>query len=343
MEPGNEEWRELFEAAVAFRDAAPWGWMWDSDQFGVQDPESGRIGYCSVMGRLGEHFALGVYNGSEGLAGLWRMREAGPRAYQDPAELLSWQNCLMASFEDRSVLQKRDLDVIKSLGLKFRGRHAWPQFRSYRPGFAPWFLTAPEARFLAVALRQALEVAARFRENPRLLPEAKPHGAYLIRVPEKQGYQWTWKDTLQRPAPVQPPPDIAAPPLDEDRLRRLRALPVTRGVLQMDYFYTDAGVKEKEDERPWYPQVILAADAASGFILGTEVVRNDEAPRALVEQALGVIESLKQRPDRIEVGHEEARLILKPAATRLGVRVVRVRRLNAIEALRRALGQFLGR
>ena len=86
MQPSLEEWRALYEAAVAFHDAAPWQWMWDSDQFGVQDLESGRIGYCCVMGRLGEHYALAAYNGSEGLAGLWKMREAGPRAYRDPAE-----------------------------------------------------------------------------------------------------------------------------------------------------------------------------------------------------------------------------------------------------------------
>src|SRR5437773_9231029 len=192
MQPSLEEWRELYEAAIAFHDAAPWQWMWDSDQFGVQDPESGEIGYCCVMGRLGEHYALAVYNGSEGLAGLWRMREAGPRAYRDPAEVLSWQNCLMASFEDRSMLNKRDLDTIKALGLKFRGRNAWPQFRSYRPGYAPWYLTTPEARFLTLCLRQAMEVATRFREQPDLLPEVGPQGPYLVRVPEKQGDQWVW-------------------------------------------------------------------------------------------------------------------------------------------------------
>jgi hypothetical protein len=105
MQPSMDEWRELYEAAVALGEAAPWQWMWDSDQFGVQDPESGEIGYGCVMGRLGEHFALAVYRGSEGLAGLWRMREAGPRAQRDPAEVLSWQNCLMASFEDRALVE----------------------------------------------------------------------------------------------------------------------------------------------------------------------------------------------------------------------------------------------
>jgi len=37
-------------------------------------------------------------------------------------------------FEDRDGLDKQDREVIKKLGLKFRGAHAWPMFCSYRPG-----------------------------------------------------------------------------------------------------------------------------------------------------------------------------------------------------------------
>src|SRR5262245_5827031 len=147
VEPTLEEWRALYREAIAFRDLEPWEWMWDSDVFGVQDPESSEIGYCCVMGQLGEHFALGVYRGSRGLAGHWEMRLQArePEAGEDPMEILLLQDCLMASFEDRKLLTPEDLGVIKQLGLKFRGPNAWPQFRSYRPGYEPWYLTGEEA------------------------------------------------------------------------------------------------------------------------------------------------------------------------------------------------------
>lgn len=58
-------------------------------------------------------------------------------------------------------------------------------FRSYRPGFAPWFVEAEEARFLAHALDQLADVAPRFREDPSLL---EAPGGYLVRAP--RGGAW---------------------------------------------------------------------------------------------------------------------------------------------------------
>ena len=105
----------------------------------------------------------------------------------------------MVSFEDRQLLQQPDLATITALGMKFRGRNAWPWFRSYRPGFQPWYLTGAEARFLTLALEQAMEVATRLRGNRRLLPALRPEGRYLVRVPERQGEGWAWKDELRKP------------------------------------------------------------------------------------------------------------------------------------------------
>ena len=60
-------WKELFAAAGGFREIEPWRWMSDSDVFGVQNPADKQIGYCCVLGELGEVFGLVVYLGSEGL------------------------------------------------------------------------------------------------------------------------------------------------------------------------------------------------------------------------------------------------------------------------------------
>src|SRR5215212_8247992 len=136
MTPGIREWRRLYESAVRIKEMSPWEWMTETDVFGVRSPETGELGFVSVMGLLGEHYAVSLYLGSEGINGFLDLQEMGP--FADPGVLIQIPQ-IQASFEDREELDKRDREVIKELGLKFRGRNAWPMFRSYRPSFFPWF------------------------------------------------------------------------------------------------------------------------------------------------------------------------------------------------------------
>jgi hypothetical protein len=62
----------------------------------------------------------------------------------------------------------------------------WPLFRSYQPGYFPWFLARDEAGFLTLALQQALVVAPQLKENMDLLTPNN-EGLYWVRVPEQQG------------------------------------------------------------------------------------------------------------------------------------------------------------
>lgn len=126
-QPSHQDLKFLYSAAIEFRNAAPWDWMRDSDLFGVHDPVSGETGYCCVMGAAGEHYALGVYLGGEGLAGILRILSG--EFYPHHEETLFVQKCLMASFEDRT------------------------------------YLTSEEARFLTLALQQTIEVSKRFENG----------------------------------------------------------------------------------------------------------------------------------------------------------------------------------
>ncbi|MGA9347192.1 MAG: hypothetical protein WBW48_00105 [Anaerolineae bacterium] len=135
--PTTADWQALYQAALEFKEIEAWTWMYDSDVFGVQNPVSGEIGYCCIMGALGEMFALAVYLGSEGLESYMRIASEPPLDPSEAFEELLLQKCLMASFANREELAKEDYQVIKRLGLKFRGRIAWPLFRSYRPAYHP--------------------------------------------------------------------------------------------------------------------------------------------------------------------------------------------------------------
>ncbi|MGC9333966.1 MAG: DUF7309 domain-containing protein [Anaerolineae bacterium] len=263
--PTLNEWRKLYQAAIRIKEIAPWEWMTETEIFGVQDPESGEIGFVSVMGMLGEHLSLAVYRGARGLYGFWNFEQIADSA---PPEAFLEIPHLQASFEDRNELTDKDRAVIKELGLKFRGRQEWPLFRSYRPGYLPWYLEAAEARFLTYALEQAVEVVLRFEEDPTLLEPADEE-SYLVRVPQEVNGNLVWEDEVVRVPPPEPEPIPII--IDVQAFERVRQLPRGEHALEMDLFLFPAPIREK-GARPYFPYLLLVVENQSGLILGNELL-----------------------------------------------------------------------
>lgn len=337
--PALEEWRRLYEAALRVKELAPWEWMEEVDVFGVQDPETEELGFVSVMGFLGEHYAVSVYRGAEALHAFWDWHEEEPT--DTPDRLLETPQ-LQASFEDRELLDKEDRQLIKDLGFKFRGRHAWPLFRTYRPGFLPWFMEAEEARFLTWALEQLPEVAQRFREDPDLLyPERED--AYLVRVPQQREGALTWEDRLiALPAPQ---PLRIEMPMNTWLLEGLKRLKPSDRTLEVDLFLQLSPVKEKGDERPYFPYMLMVVDAESGMILGSELLPPlpslqemwGKVPMALMGQWAGV----RMVPARVQVKSGLLYSLLGPLAEELGFALEEVGALPGLDLARRELQRML--
>ncbi len=267
--PPLEDWKKLFDLATQVKAAAPWEWMEETEVFGVQHPETGQLGFVSVMGNLGEHLSIALYQGTEGLYKFWEVVDAGPLGI--PEKILEVPQ-LQLSFEDRNDLAPKDKDLIKRLGLKFRGQQSWPLFRSYWPGYFPWYLEAEEARFLIYVLEQLLQVAPRVKENYEILEPTDNEYDYLVRVAHRQGTEWVWQDQVMKCPP--PDPKQIALSMDFQALAALKKLP-RKDTLQIDLFLIPDPIQEEKEQRPYFAYNLLIVHAKHGFILGSELMHVD--------------------------------------------------------------------
>jgi len=337
--PDLEEWRELHRSAIRLKKIVPWEWIRETDIFGVQNPETDELGFVSVMGMAGEHYAIAVYLGPEGLHGFWDLQDAGPD--ESPERVLEIPQ-LQASFENRDELDKQDYEIIKKLGVKVRGRHAWPLFRSYRPGFFPWFLEAREARFIMYVLEQTLDVALRYREDESLL-ETSDNESYLVRVPRKEDAILVWEDRIMH-VPQPEPPHISIA-INTQEIKALKGLPQGRHIIEIDLFMFPAKIGEK-GARPLYTYMLLLVDAQSRIILGSESMVADPSLEAMWGSIpMNVVHQLLEAgilPKEIRIRSEMLLKLLQPLAEQLGFNLKQSRTLRNVDSVKEALLHYFG-
>ncbi|MCX6021279.1 MAG: hypothetical protein NTZ05_06050 [Chloroflexi bacterium] len=332
-EPGQEQWKTLFAVAEEFRRAAPWRWMSGDELFAVEHPDSGETGYCVVMGNAGQEFGLSVFVGAEGFESYRKLMagEVEPESFEGAAAMRS----VAVSFGPREVLQKRDHEIIRSLGLRFRGRDVWPWFRSQRPGYAPWYLDPNEVGLLEVALRQGMDVAHRFKSGELRLTDGM-EGTSIFTRRLRQG---VWGDEWRKPARWESPEEQLPPP-DPERLQRpQQSKRKGRDRWQLDLSLIPMPVGER-NQRPYYPVALLVVNE-QGLIVGNDLLEPWTTPAGRQSTMLHILETAQELPQEIQVDRDEVRQLLEPVAKLLGI-TVRLAALRGIQSVKAALLQHFG-
>ncbi len=335
--PSMHEWRKLFDLAIELKKLAPWEWMTDEEIFGVENPETGEIGYCCVMGALGEHLALGVYLGTKGLAGYQFIRDHSDK--YDSEELMHLQKCIMMSFEDRDYLSSKERELIRKLGYRFRGKQAWPKFQRFDPGFYPWYLEKSDVRFLAVAIEQTMVVGKMLMDNPELLDPPEP-GLYLVRRQTKKGNKVSWESVWLPPQPVEQPPKE----LDDSVRQKIAAIKRKKldafGFIEYDYFYLPMPVQESPKNRPYFPVAHLFVDSETGLIIHSQIEKHLPTPKDLADIFLTWLDNEPELPQMVLVHRAWIAEYLEPVTRQLGIQLIYTELLSKMTEARNNMFEF---
>jgi len=271
LDPTSEESKKLCELAHDLYQIAPWELMNETDVFGFEDPETRELGFISIMGALGEIRIIAVYRGVAALhawTDFMDLLELRPGT-DEVRDAFMQISQLQLSFEPAGSLEKPDREMIRTAGLKF-GKEK-PLFRSYRPGYLPWFITNAEARHLIYALEQTLEVVKQFSYDPSVVPDIdeSEDAEYLVRVPHVTGSKVRWKNCV-RQFPL--PEDMHLIPfgVEDATVEQLKKIHKS-GPQEIDVFTLPAAIGET-GERPRLLYALLVTDVATGMILGFDAL-----------------------------------------------------------------------
>ena len=329
-----DEWKSLYQAAVKFKETECWNWMSDIDIFGVENIETHEIGYCCILGNADQMYGISIYIGDDGLKSY-----LGTLYHDVPVEDLGYiQNCITVYFQDRQSLNREDLKLIKELGLKFRGKNQWPQFRNYRPNYFPSGLSRSEVKYMTYALEQIIDVALRCKNDEKLL-QHEDEGLIFCKVSNIVDKEIMWEDRYVKPnlddsySEYQNVNEIALKKIRDNKPRKT-------GIWEVDIFNAPVMVKEKG--RPYYPLMFMIAEAESGVMLDMKMSSDFESYIGeFRDQFIDLILKNRHIPEVIVVQRKGVFQMLEPISEKLGIELQAVEELYSIQEFRKGLKEFL--
>lgn len=324
-------WKDLYNAADRFKSLRPWEMLDDADVIGVRGASGGETGYGVVMGSGGTLFGFCLYRGAEGFDIYRRLMEGAIDIERD--DLFAMQNCLKLELGPRSDLRPEDHAVIRQLGLSFRGKHVWPEFRSLLPGYAPWFLTQAEAQFLTLGLNVACRHVERI-DNGDVDESMRDRGCLVYMPVAGAQTQFTgqWEPW---PEPVREP--LVLPVLNLPRINALRAKKMKPdSAWEADVLYLPSPILDRE--RPYYLRLAAVCQQSSGFVFDVKPASPEaQGSQTLADVICSSMEKHGLMPETIFVRSEDDTEVLAPLAKALNVIIRRRKKLKSIQMLKEAM------
>ncbi|MDF1752711.1 MAG: hypothetical protein P1U89_08070 [Verrucomicrobiales bacterium] len=255
--------KELLGLAAQFRALEPWEKMNENELFGIRDPETNELHLVSVLGQAGAVFSLHCHLAPEGIE-YWQNALRGIAPVISPG--LPEIRLLECDFVDETDASKEDVEWYRKHSRRPRRKKAFPCFRSYRPGFYPWFIEESEARKLILIFklfnRFYKEVFPKKKEyyqwkNPfgdmPGIPVFAPNDQGSPRQPEN------W-DVQVEVLPSQAIPFFGPEYDDELNLSELSHYPIVDEVWELGTFFMATPVHN--GPRPYYPKTAICLRAS---------------------------------------------------------------------------------
>ena len=333
--PTFSSMERLYGLASKLYGLRPWQLLDESQLILVRDSASGETCYCSIMGALGELYAMHAYIGTESLR-LFRRMEA--EEITDAGEFFASQHSVYVEFVPRAELERQDRELLAALGHPQGRGLASPIFRAIRPGFHPWFVTEEEAMTLAECIRAVIVVcsAVAGHERATFWDQAD---AYPM-VSPVEGVEPRYRiDLVKSILPAEPP--VCPVRLEEETLRQLRGQDYAwRGVMELDHILAGTPIGKKS-ERKACASIALAVDAESGIFYAPEATDSRvTAGDALAKVFLKAIQASRTLPKEVHVRSQRLKDCLAPIMEPLGVAIRVTSRLPAMDEARSHLLRF---
>jgi len=244
------------------------------------------------------------------------------------------QRSFLLSCSNRDELSDEDYQILIENGRTYRGKQQWPQFRSFKPGFYPWFLDGEEIRLFTLVIEQVIHVSRIAKNDSNVIK--KLEGWELVREYDEKSDEWTNAQYVEQESLKAVNDDV---PLlvNELELQELRkSLKKSTITFEFDCDYILSPIQDHPNERPYYPSLLLSVERINGLIVFNDMLKITNKNEELQKFFLEFIRRIGSIPELIWVKEEIAHCI-KPVTKKLNINVNVVQSLPFLEEARKEM------
>jgi len=343
---------KLIPLAFEFRQEELWLLLADNDIYAVQ-LRDGRIGYCSVMGNGGSHYALGLYLGNVGwnsYLDICSMENCMTEA--DMAQVAYRLDCINCDYMDqRDIRPSKVKDAViqyaSERGFRLNGTAALPDFSRHSPCHMPWTITdESDADAMEDALRASVFLAKYLKRNSMgsagfdyngIRPSDTGGQTIPFLVPN--GKKWEIQSTS---LPARMPVNYPAPMFNYPEI--IMQIALLKPFSNLECRQLVMGTPVMETEVPYLPVLVMAVDGNDGHVTITEAAADSpNLPENLILDLSLKILNLGYRPTRIFVQDDRTQALLKDFCAKTGIPMQRVSRLKHLQEAWEFISQHLSK
>ena len=325
------KWLKLYECAAHIGALEPWEIFGEADKFLYMWKAKDKTLYFSFIAESAGRFGIACYDGEANYARA-RRRLTARNDKQEPTFVL--QDAYICLWGNREDLSRPTYELIKELGLSFRGKGAWLYFQRYETGYEPVLPGERDLDLMIEAFGNLFMMVRAVREDsldPQFDrsftlarwydPKARLYYTHPFRAPEPKVPEKVIKFRL------------------DPRFDDLLKTPVRSSVWELDWSYMPTLMRD--GDRYVFPRIVLCVDQESGLVLSHEMLApSDDAVNAVADDLCAAMAQFG-RPASIAICDDDLKIILEDLCLKAGVTLTVKKRLPALNTARNELLKIL--
>ena len=278
QEASLKEWKRLYELAQDFIELKPWEYMYNEEYVCIA-PENRERAYFTVMGNGGWEFGFGLYPSDNAF-------QAAKLLYSDPymdQYLMFLQDSIMMYLDKKNEVSPDELRIMDELGLDFGEGPNWIIFRRSEPGFCLYDLDAEEVGLCIFYLERLIQAV-------KLIPDVTPRGKHIYDseyiYAEENG---EWRLSIHK-SPASPSLPINPMNLSPDVESKLKNIPRTKEIWEIDIFDLGARVDDDKYDKTLFPSMLLVINHKGGDFIHKKMLLPDDNFVSVCEELISLMQ-----------------------------------------------------